>query len=613
MKIKATLLCLLLFVSGMPIAAQLSERAKQEKEAEQKKIVEGKAYALVDEIATGALGLKLPENRSYVLAAAADLLWDHDQPRARNLFWDAINTLALMNAGAAKGRSEQSSKGDKSSPKEKEQILGEYFELFGVRQELLQRISRRDPQFALEVLRGTRQPLIEIPEESTNQRYSFPSDGLLEQEIATEAAARDPQKGLELARESLAKGISFQLLEFLDRLNVQDAGLATTFAGEIIDKLHNRNIATDLRSSQLAISLLSLSRAPTGDTPVMILSTSAARTLLNLSQEQRRELTEMLANAALTESPNSNLLYALSSIMPEIREFAPERVALIERKLASFNQTLNKDQRLWKDFGALLGKGSPEEILNFASTAGSAQPEMEHQAIALAVINQHADSLREFINTEIADDSRQKKLLEVLDTEQINFATQKADGEALQELLPRIRRPEQRASAMSAIAVMLEKHGRHDEALKLLDEAQTLVKTDFDSQTQTNALLALVGAYALVEPARAFAIIERSVDHANDDMRKLLFLDKIFKSGLMKKGELRMRQMGAFPIDYNVFKYGKNITALAYADFDRTRAVADRFERIEFRLMAGLLLAQALLRKDTASANAVIRFSPSLR
>jgi hypothetical protein len=74
-----------------------------------------------------------------------------------------------------------------------------------------------------------------------------------------------------------------------------------------------------------------------------------------------------------------------------------------------------------------------------------------------------------------------------------------------------------------------------------------------------------------------------------------------------------MRQMGAFPIDYNVFKYGKNITALAYADFDRTRAVADRFERIEFRLMAGLLLAQALLRKDTASANAVIRFSPSLR
>lgn len=612
MKIKATLLCLLLLVSGLPIAAQVSEREKQEKEAEQKKTVERKTCALVDEIATGALSLKLPENRSYVLAAAADLLWDHDQPHARNLFWDAINTLSLMNTGAAKSQSGQSSKGDKASPKEREQLVNEYIELFGARQELLQRISRRDPQFALDVLRGTRQSLVEVPAEWTNQGYSLPDDRFLEQEIATEVAARDPQKGLELARESLAKGLSFQLLEFLNRLSVQDADLATTFAGEIIAKLSSRNIATDLQSSQLAISLLSMSRKPKGDSPVLVATASPFRPL-ELPQEQRRELVEMLTNAALTESANSNLLYSLSSLMPEIREFAPERVAAIERKLASFDHTLNKEQRLWRDFGALFRKDSPEEILKFASMAGSAQPEMEHQAIELAVIRQHADSLREYINTEIADDSRQKKLLDVLDTEQVNFATEKGDGQALQELLPRIRRPEQRARAMSAIAITLEKRGDHDEALKLLDEAQTLVKTDFDSQTQTNALLALAGAYALVEPSRAFVIIERSVDHANDDMRKLLLLDKIFRSGLMKKGELKMRQMSAFSIDYSVFKYGKSITALADADFDRTRAAADRFERNEFRLMGRLLLAQALLRKDTEAANGPTRFGPSLK
>jgi tetratricopeptide (TPR) repeat protein len=202
-------------------------------------------------------------------------------------------------------------------------------------------------------------------------------------------------------------------------------------------------------------------------------------------------------------------------------------------------------------------------------------------------------------------------LLDALDTAQIDIAVERGDTEALEKVLPRVRRPEERARAMSEIAVTLEKRGDHDEALKMLDEAQTLIKTDFDSRTQTNALLALVGAYALVEPTRAFAIIERTIDRANDDMTKLLLLDKLVRTGIVKKGEFTMRQMGAIPIDYSVFKYGKSVTALANVDFDRTRAAADRFERNELRLMARLVLAQSLLRKEPATANAANVFSPS--
>jgi tetratricopeptide (TPR) repeat protein len=168
----------------------------------------------------------------------------------------------------------------------------------------------------------------------------------------------------------------------------------------------------------------------------------------------------------------------------------------------------------------------------------------------------------------------------------------------LETLLPRIRRKEERARAMIGIAVNLQKKGKHDDALKLLDEAQTLIKTDLNSETQTNALLALVGAYALVEPAKAFAIIERTVDRANDDLAKLLLLDKIVRSGMVKEGEIRIQNSGMIPIDFAVFKYGKSVAALANADFDRTRAAADRFDRQELRLMARLLLAQALLRRD---------------
>ena len=101
------LLVSMLLLGCSSAAAQVSEKEKQEKEAERKQQLEHKTYVLVDEIASGALSLKLPENRSFVLAAAADLLWEHDEPRARNLFWDALNTLNLMNTFGQQGESQR--------------------------------------------------------------------------------------------------------------------------------------------------------------------------------------------------------------------------------------------------------------------------------------------------------------------------------------------------------------------------------------------------------------------------------------------------------------------------------------------------------------------------
>jgi hypothetical protein len=581
-------LLLLLPLSASPLA-QVSDKEKQEKEAERKQQIERKTYVLVEEIAGAAPGLKLPENRSYILAAAADLLWEHNEPHARNLFWDALNTLNLMNSGS------QVTKGAKPSEKERQQNFTQYFALFRLRQELLQRVARHDPQLALDMLRSSRQAPLE-PVAWMRDGFAPPDDRSLEQQIATEAAARDPQKALQLARESLAKGFSYQLIPLLFRLNQKNAEMGTKFAGEIISKLRGRNLATDLQGSSIAVSLLTFSRIPTGPT---LTKPSGAFQALTLAEEQRRELVELITNAALTESGNANLLYALSGILPEVKEFAPERVALVQKKLAAFNQTLTKEQRISDEYNSLTRNGTPEELLKLADTVSdNDRGWMQQQAVVMAAMKGRADSFREFINTEISDESRRKSLLDALDTEQINIALEKSDTEELQKLLPKIRHKEERARVMSELAITLEKKGKHDEALTLLNEAQTLIKTGFENDTQTYALLALVGAYALVEPAKAFGIIERTVDRANDEMAKLVLLDKFISTGIIKKGELSMQHSAMIPIDFAVFKYGKSVAALANADFDRTRAAADRFERIELRLMARLLLAQALLRHE---------------
>jgi tetratricopeptide (TPR) repeat protein len=203
--------------------------------------------------------------------------------------------------------------------------------------------------------------------------------------------------------------------------------------------------------------------------------------------------------------------------------------------------------------------------------------------------------LRQFINTDIESESRRRTLLDALDSQQMDLAIEKGDTGALEKLLPNLRRKEESARAMVEVALTLNKQGKREEALELLSEAENLVKPDLTSETQTNALLGLVMAYALIDPPKAFLIIERTIDHANDDLARALLLDKIIRSGLIQKGEIKLQNSQMLPVDLVVFRYGKAIAALAEADFDRTKAAADRFERNELRLLARVLLAQSLL------------------
>ena len=58
------------------------------------------------------------------------------------------------------------------------------------------------------------------------------------------------------------------------------------------------------------------------------------------------------------------------------------------------------------------------------------------------------------------------------------------------------------------------------------------------------------------------------------------------------------------PPDFFLFKYGKGVAALAKADFSRTRALTERFERNELRLMAQLLVLKGLLAPPAPSLTA---------
>lgn len=591
------LLLVVLLLSPTYVAAQANEKEKAQKELEQRQELEKKTLALVDEIASGVWGLKLAENRSFLQASAADLLWKHDEKRARLLFWDALNSLGLRTDTGDDATTKNANDSKAKSPQTKTQVnekaQKEYFEAYSVRRNFLIRVARRDPDLALDMLRAT-QPPVRI----TNPNFRLPDDSDLEQEIANQAAEHDPKKALQIARESLGKGLTFQLLALLNSLNRQDQDLATEFAGDVIDKIHTVDLLTDQDGFWIALYLLQASRTPKTDTQSSQNENfpTASWKQLKLSDDQRRELVELLTDAASSASASPNLANGLGEIMPEIQLFAPGRVANIKAKMAQADHTLTNEQKDWKSYESLSRTATPEQMIRTASTLGEEQQRtLYREAVSIAVMRNRADALRETINAEVADETKRKELIDSLDSEEIGSAVYQGNVDGLQKLLPRIRLKEQRATAMAELAMMLDKKGRHEEALKLLQDARPLIKIEFNSDTQSRAFLAVLMAYALIDPPQAFAIAEPIIDRANDNISKLLLLDKIVHSGAVKSGEIVMQDPGV-PLDFAFIRYGRGVVALANADFARTKALADRFQRSELKIMARLLLAQSILR-----------------
>ena len=595
----------LIIIAAAPrqIAAQVDEKEKAEKELAKRQELEKKTLSLLDETVSAAWSLKLPENRSYVLTKAADLMWPHDEKRARNLFWEALNSLNLPGNQALDGTAPKNPPANdaaKASPtKEQEQILNQYYATLQTRREFLRKVAQRDPQLALDMLHASRPPL----PRQIDGAFRPVDETDLEQELTYAAAANDPKRALQIAHESMAKGLTYQILSLLDQVLQKDEEAGSQLAGDIIAKLNTENFNTSASAPYIAMQLLQLSRAGSGAVLRASLSPNPSFKRLKLDDDQKQELVNVLTDAALSATKPQDILLNIRFAMPEIEHYAPDRAAKLKARLAEFDRTLPQTQRNWNNFNAMFENATPEEMIKAANkVAADQRAALFYQAAAKAVARGEGDRYRELINSQVESEDERKTALDALNNEQMYDDLRQGKTDDLEKLLPLIRAREQRAMAMTGLAILLEKKGQHDEAVTLLDEARALVKVDLTNEKESNALLAVMLGYALVDPPKAFAMIEPIIDRTNEDVSKLLLVDKIVKSGAVKNGEILMNQP-QIPIDYAMLQYSPGVAALGKADFDRTKALADRFQRNELRIVARLLLAQALLRDAEARAN----------
>ncbi|HYE14922.1 MAG TPA: hypothetical protein VD968_10820 [Pyrinomonadaceae bacterium] len=594
--LKSLAMTLALLVLSATAAAQLPEVKKEteEEKAKARKELERKALSLLDETLLGVQTLKLGENRAAIRTQAADLLWRHDEKRARSLFRDALNDFI-----AARGAD--------GSKRERGWVLVQ------LRSHILYTAGARDPQLALELLRDSRPPA----EDSDGALWGDPEQELrLEQSILSLAAETDPKEALRMAQESLSKGVTFGVLGMLERLRRRDADAGTKLAGDIVAKLRSENLTARPEATMVAVTLLRNVLVPqaaelffSGGPPRSGGAAEKPKPLV-MTDGDVRDLADLVSAEALRNSPQGNsfgLLMQLQSLLPELEKRVPARAAQLRRRLAEMESTLDPRMRAWAQYDSLASR-PPDAILEEAAkTAGEMRAELFKAAAIKLAQSGETERARQVIADNLRGQEREQ-MTSLIDQQEVARAVAKGDTEAARAVVSRIKSKERRAGAMADLAVAFALKGDRKTALQMLEEARGLIDRQPDNEREVEALLEVARGYALVEPAKTFELIDPLIDQANDMLAAVALLEKFGAGGgAFKKGEMILSP-ALDGVGGHYARYVKALGELARVDFDRTKAAADRFGRDEARIAARLVVARSVLsdKPEPAAAAAIL-------
>jgi hypothetical protein len=549
--------------------------------AEPARELEAKALSLLQTAVADAQALRLTENRVRVQVTAAGLLWSHDEEAARALLSQATEGIRALLVGL-----------DPADPQshEKSQIVWQ------LRTELLQAIAQRDPKLALDFLRATRQPPF------LGQQHD--QELALELDLAARVAAQDPREAARLIEEGVRRGLTPNLINALSQLAQKEPAEATKLTTAAIGRLNSEDLLRNYETLNAAVRLVHLTTPPepTPQTPEGQAAEGRrgrrhSGERIAVAEETRRALFETVVAALLGSTPDrtamlNDLMNALKPLMPEVERYLPARMAALRRRAADMERMQDPRGRAWNQHQHLFQPGVTLDAM--LEGAAKAPPEIRDEIYVNAVWRAHNEDperARQIVE-HVSNPQQRAHLLQELDRQRPWRAAEKGDFEQARQYLATLPTPERRAEALIMMSRSAMTRDQKKLARELLEEARAQFPSVAQNGGQFGMQLEIASAYAALDPAETFAIVESLISQLNELIAAAALVDG-FAFNAFKEGELTA-QGGYLWADF-IRRCAVNLAAVAKDDFDRATAAARKFERNDARVIAELHLAQQLL------------------
>jgi hypothetical protein len=626
-----TLTLVLFCFSASPLLAQ-DQPAQPQPSAEelekQKAEREKDAYRLLDQIVDEAQSLRLVENRARIQINAADLLWDQNQGRARSLFASAAEGIAEFNRTPATNNNRRNQGVVDTNGFALQGYGPPNMRSYQLRQELVLTAARHDAALAYQLLASTRPPANMQPAaDARGPRAQLTSEDNLEQQLLGRIASLDPKLAAQNAEQMMDKGqFPSTISEVINQLYKQDAAAAEKLADKTVKKIQTANLLAKTDAGNLVQGLLRGGPRPAGESNSSTANAPAPRWAPVLGQAAYVDLLSTVVDAALKAAPQTQnrgngpvagnrggagpnsgppqltdaqieqsnarrLLAGLQQLLPMIDQYLPSKAALVRQKTSELFATNNSGMNIAQTFSALQGNPTADALVQAAATAPpQMQPRLYQQAAYKALEEGDTERARQIANDHLQSNARDT-VMQRIDFREL---AKKADGARLDEIrqsVARLQTDNEKVDLLIQIAADTQK-SNPKVAIQVLDEAKQIVNRRATNYQQLEQQLRVAHAFADVDPARAFEVLEPGIGQLNELLQAASVLSG-FEINMFRDGEMAIQGGNGLTAILN--RYGQELAVLAKNDFERSEILTGRFQFTEPRIMTRLAIVQGLL------------------
>ncbi len=573
MKFPISLLLVAVFVfTSVTFGQQPALQTVEEKEEK----LRDAAVVFLRETYSDVGNMRSLENRISFTAELAGLLWYRDQKGGAAMFGVAVNDFKQLLAvydGQMNSFGPTDSEADISSPipflseaTDRSKIERKFRTALGVRQQIAMSIAEHEPELAFNFFYDS-VSIVTNPQfrkSIENQSASF------EQQLLTRIATVDAKKAAALSQRTLSKGFSHQHVELLKRIYRKDPEAAGGLAENLVSRVRNEGIdAIEIWTVQSFLDFADTTSKPGKNN-------SPAKPVL--SRSQMTELAEMMAKKIL-ESSEDDFADPFSAL-PLIEKYSPGRAAQIRAKFKMSAGLPSTDAK-----GPAIYSGPVNTpAISSASNEGSIDPALKARMARMEEEKAAMADMKRLGNAELPKEEREKIIAKARQTLAQNSSKM------------------QKIVGLSTLAAAVAKAGDKKLATELMQEAAPLVNPRPKNYQDMVTTWAFATGYANVDPDKAFPIFDDMIFKVNDlinaavkigefvDVQEEVIVDGEFQVGAFGGEMVQMLSRSAGVAD-------STIKVLVDADLEKTRALTNRFDRNELRVLAKVMVLRTILGK----------------
>jgi hypothetical protein len=307
-------------------------------------------------------------------------------------------------------------------------------------------------------------------------------------------------------------------------------------------------------------------------------------------------------DAQIEQDNARRLLGGLQAVLPQIDQYLPSRAQVVRQKMTEVGMGDSSRTNTARAFGVLQqGNVNTDTLMQAAAVAPQQMQARIYQQAAFRALDDGNTDLARQIATDHLQANARDAVMQRIDFREMAKKAEGARIEDIRQALARLQSDGERIDLLLQVAIEQQKTDPKL-TLQLLEEARQMTNRRATSYDNFEQQLKVAHAFAAIEPARSFEVLEPGISHLNELLSAAALLSG-FEINLFRDGELPLQ--GGNGLTATVIRYGQELALLARSDFERSEILAGRFQYAEPRILARLSIVQGLLgiQPEQPSAN----------